>query len=207
MLPYGLTHQHITDSVAQIETYFVKINEAATHGRLPLLGSVLAPSALSGLVSELMVSTLSSVCPSLTSNSRTGGFPDLVPTNLYEGDGILRGDHGIEVKASKNSAWQGHNIEEGWFLAIAYEQLPNFDIRLSEVYLALLCKEDWTFCPRKENSRRTPTASINKSGLKKLRSSLVYKHGDKNGLERRLEQAGEDEVDSSQDTGSSYLVG
>jgi hypothetical protein len=131
----------------------------------------------------------------------TGGYPDLVPRADYAMASVLKGSSGIELKSSKNNSWQGHNPEEGWFMAVKYSlRREEFDILIERVYLAELTKEDWTFFPRKENSRRTPTATINKSGLKKLRSSIVYQNGEKYELERRLEQVASDEDNPIEDT-------
>jgi hypothetical protein len=123
-----------------------------------------------------MVSSLECASPDLVKNTRVGGYPDLLPRDVYADNYILKGSCGIEIKASKNSTWQGHNVEEGWILAIKYSiRNTAACVSIDAVYAAFLSKDDWTFCQRKENSRRTPTASINKKGLKKLRDALVYK--------------------------------
>ena len=44
-----------------------------------------------------------------------------------------------------------------------------------EILCAKLNQSDWSFSGRKGTSRRTPTASITKSGVEKLRSSFLYR--------------------------------
>ena len=43
-----------------------------------------------------------------------------------------------------------------------------------EVYCAELKESDWSFSGRKGNSRRTISASIIESGMKKLRTNMIY---------------------------------
>lgn len=205
-MPYGLTEDDIKTAVLQVERYFVKINDIVAAEGLPLLHQILAPNVVSGLVSELMVYNIGTRCQGLVKNCNAGGFPDLLPITEYANNSVQRGLSGIEVKASKNSTWHGHNSEEGWFLAIKYLLLPDTNtVKIDKVHLANLSNDDWTFCPRKENSRRTPTASINKNGLKKLRSFIVYKNGDQYGMERRLEQVGQNEIYTAEDFSGSNL--
>jgi len=96
---------------------------------------------------------------------------------------IHYGDEGIEVKASKQKGgWQGHNPEGGWFMIFRYEvdreTMPMEERRptqIVEVLIAKLTKDDWSFSGRKGKSRRTITASIRASGVKKLRDNWVYR--------------------------------
>ena len=48
-------------------------------------------------------------------------------------------------------------------------------LTFSEVMCAQLQKSDWSFSGRKGSSRRTPTASITKTGVEKLRTSFLYR--------------------------------
>jgi len=118
----------------------------------------------------------------LTKNTKVGGYPDLISVGKYPNNSVLRGE-GIEVKASKQKGgWQGHNPEEGWFMVFRYkidnEILPvknREPTEIIEVYAAKLLEEDWSFSGKSRTSRRTGTASIIGSGMKKLRSNWIYK--------------------------------
>lgn len=176
-LPYGLLPEHFEQAVRQAEAFFNRFSN--NESEFPQLLEILAKNAISGLVSDLMIYGLSKAQAELCKNIMIGGFPDLVPRSEFPAQSVLKGHTGIEVKSSKNNSWQGHNAEDGWLMAVKYITRPEtFDIRIEKIYLAELTKEDWTFFPRKENSRRTPTATINKSGLKKLRAQVVYHNGD-----------------------------
>ena len=46
----------------------------------------------------------------LEANLKVGGHPDLLPKGYYSSNLVLKGDEGIEVKASiQKGGWQGHN--------------------------------------------------------------------------------------------------
>lgn len=139
-------------------------------------------NSFSGLMSELIVKALPKYSRTLARNAKVGGHPDLIPVGEYSGNSVLSGDEGIEVKASiQASGWQGHNPEAGWIMIWQYTKdettEPIKDRNPSQfrrVLIARLEKEDWSFSGRKGQSRRTPTASILKSGTQKLLSRAVY---------------------------------
>lgn len=88
---------------------------------------------------------------------------------------MLHGDHGIEVKASRfSTGWQGHNVETGWIMIVQYFQDPKEPTIFDRVLAAQLEPADWSFSGRGATSRRTPTASIKKSGVRKLEANAVY---------------------------------
>lgn len=142
-----------------------------------LLGNTFA-----GMLSELIVRAVSDESATLVRNIRIGGHPDLIPIGLYEGDTVLRGDDGIEVKASRQAGgWQGHNAEACWLLVFQYgidvETLPveeRFATEIVKIMCARLEERHWSFSGRKGSSRRTPTASILQEGTEFLHRSALY---------------------------------
>ena len=52
-----------------------------------------------------------------------------------------------------------------------YERKPTTVVA---VMLANLTETDWSISGRASGSRRTPTASVNRTGLRKLRAGTVY---------------------------------
>ncbi len=171
MFPYGLTQKHISDSVRATETYFnsIRVSDGAPH-----ILELMPKSAISSLVSDTMIHYLASLCPSLVKNKLASGYPDLLPRSKYPNYAIKSGSEGIEIKASaRNSAWDSHNIEKGWFLTVKY-CMTSAQITISEICLAQLEGSDWSYSPRNSGSRRTATARINKSGLAKLKAGKVY---------------------------------
>lgn len=142
----------------------------------------LAGATYSGVISELIVQSLSKQSATLVANQWHNGRPDLVPVGQYGDKGVLRGDDGVEVKASRyESGWQGHNLESGWIMIFQYridlDTHPVVDrepTRFERVLCARLEEDDWSFSGRREGSRRTITASIRKSGTDKLAAKPIY---------------------------------
>lgn len=97
--------------------FLYNVNQFLTDRGYDRIEETLAAATYSGVVSELLVQSISKNSATLTKNPFHNGRPDLIPLGAYGPEGILRGDHGIEVKASRNrSGWQGHNPESGWIM-------------------------------------------------------------------------------------------
>ncbi|MCK4323937.1 MAG: hypothetical protein KAW89_05355 [Armatimonadetes bacterium] len=180
-LPYGLRPAHVVDAVAHTYRLFHGLNEHLLQNGFRRLEELILGNSLSGIVSEFLVKNLARVCPLLVCNDKVGGYPDLLPAGRYTTALILKGEEGIEVKASiQKGGWQGHNPETGWIMVFRYmvgEQDDGSSVPLTftEILCAKLSEEDWSFSGRKGTSRRTPTASITASGVEKLRSNFIYR--------------------------------
>lgn len=171
-LPYDLKADHIEKAVAETYSLFHSLNDyLATRGYRPFEELILGNS-LSGIISEFLVKNVAKSSDCLIANRKVGGHPDLLPAGCYDSDLVLKGEEGIEIKASiQHGGWQGHNPEESWVMIFRYE-LP---LCLVEIMCARLLKSDWSFSGRKGESRRTPTASITPTGVQKLRNNFVYR--------------------------------
>lgn len=105
-----------------------------------------------------------------------------MPPAHYEGDAAQNGKEGVELKTSRaTSGWQGHNPEGGWLMVfqigVDTEAEPVYDrepTRVERVLIAQLEESDWNFSGRRPGSRRTPTASVNRTGREKLELGAVY---------------------------------
>ncbi|MCY3018008.1 MAG: hypothetical protein NTW87_03115 [Planctomycetota bacterium] len=174
-LPYGLTTKHVQEAVTYVYGLVDGFNEFLDSKGYPRLEKLILANSLSGIISEFIVVGLSNACPTLARNSKVGGHPDLLLIGAHANDSVLKGE-GIEVKASIHSGgWQGHNPEGGWIMAFRYEKPEKLPITFIEILAADLAPEDWKFSGRGPGSRRTPTASILASGVKKLRENPVYR--------------------------------
>jgi hypothetical protein len=145
------------------------------------LGELLLGNSLSGIISEFLVKNIARASGALEANLKVGGHPDLLPKGYYSSNLILKGDEGIEVKASiRKGGWQGHNPEKCWVMVFRYtvgEQETGEIVPLTfvEILCAKLDESDWSFSGRKGASRRTPTASITTTGVEKLRRNFLYR--------------------------------
>lgn len=181
-LPYDLRASEIKAAFDDIYDFLYNINRFLVERGWDRLEETLSAATFSGVMSELVVEGISKRSATVVKNQYHNGRPDLVPRGLYERDGILRGDDGIEVKASRwSNGWQGHNVEDGWIMICQYfidrdvQPIENRSpTRIDRVLCAQLIADDWSFSGRGETSRRTPTASIKRSGVTKLEANAVY---------------------------------
>lgn len=181
VLPYGLTISEIEHAVAETYRLFHGLNDYLVESGFRPLEELLLGNSLSGIISEFLVKNIARASATLESNLKVGGNPDLLPKGHYSSNLVLKGDEGIEVKASiQKGGWQGHNPEDCWVMIFRYavgerdtgESVP---MTFIEILCAKLKKSDWSFSGRKGTSRRTPTASITTAGVKKLRSNFLYR--------------------------------
>lgn len=181
-LPYGLRVAEIRAALDELYDFLHNVNRFLTERGWDRLEETLGAATFSGVISEMVVESVSKQSAALIKNQYHNGRPDLVPRGHYEGDAVLQGAEGVEVKASRNDGgWQGHNVENGWICIFQYqvdrdvepveEREPTKFVR---VLLAQLDEGDWSFSGRRETSRRTPTASILRSGKAKLLANPVY---------------------------------
>lgn len=174
-LPYGLRVGEVKAALDDLYDFFYNVNGFLIVRGWERLESILSSASLSGMISEMVVQGVSKRSATVTKNRYHNGRPDLVPKNLFPGDSVLHGAEGIEVKASRyGSGWQGHNVELGWILIVQYRFDANGPMVIDRVLAAHLDTEDWAYSGRGEASRRTPTASVRRSGVLKLEANPVY---------------------------------
>jgi hypothetical protein len=182
-LPYGLRVSEVKAAIDDIYDFLHQVNRLLVEKGWDRLEETLSAAAFSGLLSELLVEGISKRSLTIVNNQHHNGRPDLVPRGVFENDDVLQGAEGIEVKASRwSNGWQGHNSEEGWIMICQYyidaetkpisERVPT---KFDRILCAQLAKDDWAFSGRGANSRRTPTASIRRSGVLKLEANAIYR--------------------------------
>lgn len=151
------------------------INQQLHAKNIPRLESFLMPAGFSSIVGEFMNISIPKYCAGLAKNRYHNGHPDLIPRGKFPDDAVQYATEGIEVKGSRHSSgWQGHNPESVWLMVFHFDSNTSSDkekgvdpkpFRFRGVYAAKLEKDDWTFSGRSATSRRTITASVNRSGV------------------------------------------
>ena len=184
-LPLGLTTQNICDAMNEFIDFIGFIGQQLETKDIPRLEAMLMQANFSSMVGEFMGASIPKYCKNIVRNNYHNGHPDLIPANTFPNDSIQYGDHGIEIKASRYlSRWQGHNPEDSWLMVFCFDSsrpvdaaknIPPKPFKFLMVAGAKLEKSDWTFSGRSATSRRTITASVNKSGYNKMTSNWIYK--------------------------------
>lgn len=184
ILPYGLRVEHIYSSMIDFPDFLGFVNQQLRRKGVPRLESFLMPANFSSIVGEFLSMTIPKYCHTLVKNRYHNGHPDLIPNGMFPDNAVQYAVEGIEVKSSRHrGGWQGHNPESVWLLVFHFASNTANDtwtnvgpkpFQFKAVYAAKLDREDWNFSGRLPTSRRTITASVNQSGMSKLRENWVY---------------------------------
>ena len=182
VLPYGMTVDEVRGAMEDVYNFLHCVNTALVSNGLDSLEDTILGNSFSGIVSELCVLGIDRHSNVFVRNRKIGGHPDLILAGMYWGNSVLKSSEGIEVKASIHpGGWQGHNPEPVWVMIFQYKvdtvtepKESRAPLVFAMVMAAKLEESDWSFSGRAGASRRTPTASILKSGTQKLHANPVY---------------------------------
>lgn len=192
-IPYGCTTNDILRGMVDFVEFLGFLNRQLYSRNLARLESMLMPANFSSLVGEFMHTAITKYCKTLVKNAYHNGHPDLIPKGVYTGNSVLHGSEGIEIKGSRNrSGWQGHNAENVWLMVFVFDSNTQRDqalgkepkpFRFVQVLGAQLTYADWSESGRSSTSRRTPTASVLKSGYTKMAQNWIYDAGEQSELQ------------------------
>jgi hypothetical protein len=143
---------------------------------------MLRPAIMSGLLSDLLTSSLAKHSRSLTQNQHFNGHPDLLVKGAYPNDAAKAGVEGVEIKTTRKAggAVDTHGAREQWMTVFVYaiddQTEPARDrapLRFTEVYLGHVTIADFRKNARGELGTRT--ATLHREGILKLRQSCIYR--------------------------------
>jgi hypothetical protein len=184
-LPYGCTTQPIQQAMNDFVEFLGFINQQLHVKGLERFESMVMPANFSSIVGEFMIANIPKYCSTLVKNQYHNGHPDLIPADLFPNNAVQHTSEGIEIKASRYlRGWQGHNPEQIWLMVFIFDSnrpidvtknIPPKPFRFLQVLGAQLTQDDWTFSGRSAISRRTITASVNRTGYQKMMSNWIYK--------------------------------
>lgn len=181
-LPYELRLMDFEAAMQDVYDFFHDINSSLTNRGLRRFEDILRPAAMSGLISDLLTSSLANHSRSLTENRHFNGHPDLIVAGMYANDSIQAGGEGVEIKSTrkKGGAVDTHGAREQWMCvfvhAVDTETEPARDRRpltFTEVYLARVEVADFRKNPR--GALGTRTATLHREGIRKLREHWIYR--------------------------------
>ncbi len=181
-LPFELRLKDFEIAMQDVYDFFADVNTFFNQKGLPRLDDVLRPAIMSGVLSDMLTSSLSKHCRSLTQNEYFNGHPDLIVNGRYPHNKVKAGEHGIEIKTTskKGGAVDMHGARNQWLCVFVYERDTATEpaerrdaTRFTELYLSRVTVEDFRKNARGELGTRT--ATVNKEGLSRFRANWIYK--------------------------------
>jgi hypothetical protein len=181
-LPYSLRLKDFEIAMQDVYDFFFDVNKLFLEKGLPRLDDTLRPAIMSGVLSDMLTSSMAKHSRVLTQNRYFNGHPDLLVSGRYANDSAKAAEEGVEIKTTrkKGGAVDTHGGRNQWMCVFVYEvdneTEPAQDrrpMRFVEVYISHVTIEDFRKNARGELGTRT--ATLDREGIKKLRSNWVYK--------------------------------
>ncbi len=181
-MPYELRLKDFEIAMQDVYDFFFDVNRLFFSKGLPRLDDTLRPAIMSGLISDMLTSSMAKHSRTLVQNGYFNGHPDLVVNGVYVKDSVKAGSEGLEIKTTRKpgGAVDTHGARDQTMCVFVYEIDSDTEpaqerrpMRFNEVYLSKVHVADF----RKNNRGElgTRTATLNRDGIKKLRYNWVYK--------------------------------
>ena len=162
--------------------FFYDVNNHLAEKGLERLDDTLRPAIMSGVLSDMLTSSLAKHSRVLTQNQYFNGHPDLVLQGVYAGNAVKAGTEGVEIKTTRKigGAVDTHGARDQWMCVFVYEVDNRTEparnrrpMTFIEVYLGKVTVDDFRKNLRGELGTRT--ATLHKDGIKQLRENWIYK--------------------------------
>ena len=182
ILPYSLRLEDFEIAIQDVYDFFFDVNKLFLEKGLPRLDDILRPANMSGILSDMLTSSMAKHSRSLVQNRYFNGHPDLLVSGKYANDSAKAGEEGVEIKTTrkKGGAVDTHGGRNQWMCVFVYEVDNETEpaqsrrpMRFNEVYLSQVTTEDFRKNARGELGTRT--ATLDRDGIKKLRANWIYK--------------------------------
>lgn len=181
-LPFELRLKDFELALQDIYDFFFDVNTQLLTKGLDRLDDMLRPAIMSGLLSDMLTSSLAKHSRTLTENRYFNGHPDLIVKGVYADNKIKSGSEGVEIKTTRKSggAVDTHGARDQWMCVFVYrvdnETEParsRAPMTFTEIYLGKVTTADFRKNARGELGTRT--ATLHKQGIEKLRSNWIYR--------------------------------
>lgn len=181
-LPFELRLRDFEMAMQDIYDFFFDVNRGLVERGLARLDDMLRPAIMSGLLSDMLTSSLAKHSRTLVVNCFHNGHPDLVVGGVYPQNSVKAGADGVEIKTTRKrgGAVDTHGARDQWMCVFVYdvdtaseparERTP---MNFIEVYLGEVKIADFRKNARSELGTRT--ATLHRNGIEKLRSNWIYK--------------------------------
>jgi len=181
-LPYSLRLNDFEIAMQDVYDFFFDVNKLFLEKGLPRLDDTLRPAIMSGMLSDMLTSSMAKHSRTLVQNHYFNGHPDLLVSGKYANNSAKAAEEGVEIKTTrkKGGAVDTHGGRNQWMCVFVYEVDNETEpaqsrrpMRFTEVYLSHVKADDFRKNARGELGTRT--ATLDRDGIKKLRSNWVYK--------------------------------
>jgi hypothetical protein len=180
-LPYELRLKDFELAMEDTYDFFYDVNKLLVGKGLQRLDDMMRPAAMSGIISDMLTASLAKHARTLVENGYFNGHPDLIVQGRYANNAVKSGSEGIEIKSTRKrgGAVDTHGARDQWMCVFVYltdhETEPataRQPMRITEVYLGRVSERD--FRKNARGTLGTRTATLDKSGIAKLRSDWIY---------------------------------
>jgi hypothetical protein len=181
-LPFQLRLRDFEMAMQDIYDFFFDVNQGLVDRGLARLDDMLRPAIMSGLLSDMLTSSMAKHSRSLVVNGFHNGHPDLVVGGAYPQNSVKAGTEGVEIKATRKrgGAVDTHGARDQWMCVFVYDVDTQSEparnrrpMNIVEVYLGQVTVDDFRKNARSELGTRT--ATLYKKGIEKLRENWVYR--------------------------------
>ena len=181
-LPFELRIEDVRSAVQDVYDFFFDVNTNLVVKGLERLDEMLRPAIMSGVLSDMLTSSLAKHSRVLVVNEYFNGHPDLVVKGRYAKDSVKAGEFGIEIKTTRKAggAVDTHGARDQWMCVFVYKVDNSSEpanarrpMTFTEVYLGQVGIDDFRKNARGELGTRTATLHAN--GIAKLRKSWLYR--------------------------------
>ncbi|MGH8606065.1 MAG: hypothetical protein ACREX9_01170 [Gammaproteobacteria bacterium] len=169
-------------ALLDVYDFFFDVNRGLVDRGLDRLDDMLRPAIMSGLLSDMLTSSLAKHSRTLVVNRYHNGHPDLVVRGVYASNSVKAGTEGVEIKTTRKrgGAVDTHGARDQWMCVFVYDVDNETEparnrspMIFVEVYLGQVTREDFRKNPRGELGTRT--ATLHRVGIEKLRHNWIYK--------------------------------
>ncbi len=106
-LPFGLRLDDFHSAMQDVYDFFFDVNNHLVAKRLERLDDMLRPANMSGMLSDMLTSSLAKHSRSLVVNAYHNGHPDLLVRGHYPNNAVKAGEMGVEIKSTRKRVWPG----------------------------------------------------------------------------------------------------
>jgi hypothetical protein len=181
-LPFELRLEDINLAMQDVYDFFYDVNTHLVTKGLERLDDMVRPAIMSGLMSDMLTSSLAKHSRALVANGYFNGHPDLLVKGRYSENSVKAGEFGVEIKTTRKSggAVDTHGARNQWMCVFVYT-VDNVSepaahrrpMNFTEIYLGQVSVDDFRKNARGELGTRT--ATLHAKGISKLRQSWIYR--------------------------------